>query len=185
MVADVDATSQCTAAGVAVDLYVAEPGAQASGTGWYTYPSIGRARLEFSARTRVQASDGGLSPTASVRGKLTWRIDRLATFNGTVTGYTTWCPPQFNTTPGVRCGFVGGSGTLWLWGTAGHTTGWVKQQGTVEFTLLVEDGNSVGDDSRSCIVVGPDRVRFYLPGFEFLSKTAGLIPLGKGRIDVT
>jgi hypothetical protein len=185
VVAEVDATAMCASTGLATGLYVIEPGSRASGSGWYEYPSIGRAHLQFSARTSVQASDGGLPPTASVRGSVTWRIDRLARFTGTITGYTTWCPPQFSITPGARCGYVGGTGTLWQWGTTGRTTGWVKQPGHVEFTLLVEDGNAVGDDGRRCTIVGPDRVRFYLPGFEFLSKTAGLIPLAKGRIDVT
>jgi hypothetical protein len=185
VVAEVDATANCGSIGLAADLYVSEPGSRASGSGWYDYPSIGRAHLEFSARTRVRASNGGLPPTASVRGNITWRIDRLAKFTGTVTGYTTWCPPQVSTTLGARCGYLGGTGTLWRWGTTGRTKGWVKQPGQVEFTLLVEDGNPVGDDGRRCTIVGPDRVRFYLPGFEFLSKTAGLIPLGKGRIDVT
>lgn len=185
VVAEVDGTATCASTGVAADLYVIEPGSRASGSGWYEYPSIGRAHLQFSARTTVHASDGGLPPTASVRGNVTWRIDRLARFTGTVTGYTTWCPPQFSTTLGARCGYLGGTGTLWRWGTTGRTKGWVKQPGQVEFTLLVEDGNAIGDDGRRCTIVGPDRVRFYLPGFEFLSKTAGLIPLGKGRIDVT
>jgi len=185
VVTEVEATSRCSAAAVAVDLFVAEPGSQASGSGWYEYPSIGRAHLEFSARTRVHPSEMGLPPTATVRGNVTWRIDRLAKFNGTVTGYTTWCPPQFNTTLGARCGYIGGTGTLWLWGTDGRKAGWVKQPDPVEFRLLVEDGNPVDGKGRACTIVGPDRVRMYLPGFEFLSKTAGLLPLDKGRIDVT
>ena len=185
VVAEVDGTATCASIGLAADLYVIEPGSRASGSGWYEYPGIGRAHLQFSARTTVHASDSGLPPTASVRGNVTWRIDRLARFSGTITGYTTWCPPQFSTTSGARCGYVGGTGTLWRWGSTGRGKGWVKQPGQVEFTLLVEDGDAVGDDGRRCTIVGPDRVRFYLPGFEFLSKTAGLIPLGKGRIDVT
>jgi hypothetical protein len=185
VVAEVEATSRCSKAAAAVDLFVAEPGSQASGSGWYEYPSIGRAHLEFSARTRVHPSEMGLPPTATARGNVSWRIDRLAKFNGTVTGYTTWCPPQSNTTLGARCGLVGGTGTLWLWGTVGKKAGWVKQSDPLEFRLLVEDGNPLDGKGRACTIVGPDRVRMYLPGFEFLSKTAGLLPLDKGRIDVT
>jgi hypothetical protein len=184
VVTEVEATSRCSAAAVAVDLFVAEPGSQAGGSGWYEYPSIGRAHLEFSARARVRPSEMGLPPTATARGNVSWRIDRLAKFNGTVTGYTTWCPPQSNTTLGARCGLVGGTGTLWLWGTVGKKAGWVKQPDLVYFELLVEDGDPT-DNGRACKAVGPDRVRIKIPGLDFLSKTSGLLPLDRGRIEVT
>lgn len=185
VVFDVDATPTCAPSGLGSELFSADPGAKASGNGRYEHPGIGRAHLSFSATTRVSVPGNGRPPTMSVRGDVNWRMERIGKFTGTVKGYTTWCPPQFSTTPGARCGMMQGTGTLWLWNPSGPGRGgWVKQPGEVWFSLLVEDGATPTDDGRRCTVVGPDRVRIYLPGFEFLSKTSALIPLTHGRIDV-
>lgn len=181
VVAEVDATPACDAAAIAFDLLVADAATSTRGIGRYVYPNIGAAHLQFHSRVVTASSTAPASGV--VRGGVTWRIDRLVRFHGTVTGVTTWCPSGVITLPGARCGLLVGTGTVWRWSSAGRG-GWVREEGTVPFTLLVEDGAPDGNHGRGRHRGEGDRVRMYLPGFEFLSKTAALLPSTCGDLVV-